>query len=243
VEEQAMSHIHISDGIIPPVWWIPGYVICLAIVFSILRKTDLERIRQRVPTVAMMAAVMLVTMSVPLGFLPFHMNFAALAGMMLGPALSFVSVFVVNLILALLGHGGITAVGINTLTIGIEAALGGALFKYLKSKFGGTASAAISTLSALLLSTVLIILFLSSIGVVDIWSGEGLLHTHEEHEDHGSGDVVYRLGFVILTGWGAVLAVILAGILLETVISVLIIRFFMKVRSDIVQPVSEENRQ
>ena len=66
-----MSHIHISDGIIPPVWWIPGYVICLAIVFSILRKTDLERIRQRVPTVAMMAAVMLVTMSVPLGFLPF----------------------------------------------------------------------------------------------------------------------------------------------------------------------------
>ena len=61
------------------------------------------------------------------------MNFAALAGMMLGPALSFVSVFVVNLILALLGHGGITAVGINTLTIGIEAALGEPCLNILKA--------------------------------------------------------------------------------------------------------------
>jgi cobalt/nickel transport system permease protein len=213
------------------------------VVFLIIKKADLEKIRPKVPAIAMMAAVMLVTMSVPLGFLPFHLNFAALAGMILGPGLGFVSVFVVNLILALLGHGGITVVGINTLVIGIESILGGILFKYLKRRFGGTVSAAISAATALLLSTVLIILFLSSIGVVDIWSGEGLLHLHEEDGDHHSGDSVFRIGHVILTGWGAVLAVMLTGILLETVISALIVRFFMKVRSDLVQGVSGENRR
>ena len=102
--------------------------------------------------------------------------------MMLGPALSFVSVFVVNLILALLGHGGITAVGINTLTIGIEAALGEPCLNIL-SKFGGTASAAILRCLHFCCH--------SSYNIVSKfnWCGrygrEGLLHT-QEHEDHGS---------------------------------------------------------
>ena len=144
-----MSHIHISDGIVPPVWWLSGYLFCLAAVLIILKSYDLEKVRYKIPKIAMMAAVMLITMSVPLGFIPFHMNFAALAGIILGPAISFVSIFVVNFVLALLGHGGITVVGINTVFIGAEAVLGGVLFRLLKSKFGTTISAAISTAAAL----------------------------------------------------------------------------------------------
>ena len=128
------------------------------------------------------------------------MNFAA-PGMMHGPALSFVSVFVVNLILALLGHGSITAVGINTLTIGIEAALGEPCLNILKQiwrhcfccHFYAVCTSAVY----------------SSYNIVSKfnWCGRymvrGRAAAYEEHEDHGSGDVVYRLGFVILTGWGA----------------------------------------
>jgi len=207
-------------------------------VLIILKSYDLEKVRYKIPKIAMMAAVMLITMSVPLGFIPFHMNFAALAGIILGPAISFVSIFVVNFVLALLGHGGITVVGINTVFIGAEAVLGGVLFRLLKSKFGTTISAAISTAAALLLSTILVLLFLNSIGVVDIWSGEGLLHAHDGEGNHHHGHSSFHIGSIVLTGWGAVLTVVLAGIVLETVITILIIRFFQKMQSDLVQPLS-----
>ena len=87
------------------------------------------------------------------------------------------------------------------------------------------------------LSTILVLLFLNSIGVVDIWSGEGLLHAHDGEGNHHHGHSSFHIG-IVLTGWGAVLTVVLAGIVLETVITILIIRFFQKMQSDLVQPLS-----
>ncbi|MDN5276832.1 MAG: cobalt/nickel transport system permease protein [Clostridiales bacterium] len=245
-----MSHIHLPDGVVPAIWWAVGYLISLIVVFAVLKRVDAEKVRGRIPEMAMMAAVMLITMSVPLGFIPFHMNFAALAGMLVGPGLGFVVVFVVNFILALLGHGGITVVGLNTLSIGVEALAGGTAFRLLKGKFGSVPSAIISTAVALLLSTALMILFLSSIGVVNIQSGEGILHG-ENHAEDGTGgqeeglhreDTAYRFGGIALAGWAAVLAVLFLGIILESVVTALVIRFFMKVRPDIVNHASDKDR-
>lgn len=245
-----MSHIHLPDGVIPTIWWIAGYVISLIVVFVVLKRVDAEKVRGKIPEIAMMAAVMLITMSVPLGFIPFHMNFAALAGMLVGPGLGFVVVFVVNFILALLGHGGITVVGLNTLSIGVEALIGGIGFKVLRRKFGVVFSTIIPVAVALLLSTMLMVIFLDSIGIVNIQSGEGILHVkghveegtnrHEKVSSHE--DTVYSFGGIALAGWAAVLAVLFLGIVLESAVTSLVIRFFMKVRPDLVQPMTDKDR-
>jgi len=246
-----MSHVHLPDGVVPAIWWAAGYLISLIVVFAVLKRLNMEKVRGKIPEMAMMAAVMLITMSVPLGFIPFHMNFAALAGMLMGPGLGFVVVFVVNFILALLGHGGITVMGLNTLIIGVEALVGGAAFRLLRGKFGSVPSAIISTAVALLLSTTLMILFLSSIGVVDIQSGGGILHGGYHAEDGVDGheaekphrhDTEYIFGGVALAGWAAVMAVLFLGIILESVVTALVVSFFMKVRPDIINPVPDKDR-
>lgn len=245
-----MSHVHLPDGVVPAVWWVAGYLISLAVVLATLKRVDAERVRAKIPEMAMMAAVMLITMSVPLGFIPFHMNFAALVGMLVGPGLGFVVAFVVNFILALLGHGGITVVGLNTLGVGLEALVGGIGFRLLKGRLGSTASAVISVVAALLLSTALMVLLLSSIGVVDIRSGEGILHEDGHAGDADGGheeglhreDTTYDFGGIALAGWAAVLAVLLLGIVSESAVTALIIRFFMKVRPDMINPSPDEGR-
>lgn len=239
-----MSHVHLPDGVVPTIWWVAGYLISLVTVFAILKRVEAEKVRGKIPEMAMMTAVMLITMSVPLGFIPFHMNFAALAGMLVGPGLGFVVVFVVNFILALLGHGGITVVGLNTLSVGVEALVGGAAFRLLKGKIGSMPSTIISTALAVLLSTTLMALFLNSIGMVDIRSGEGMLHRDNHAGDGASGqdeglrheDAAYRFGRMALAGWAAVLVVLCLGIISESAVTALVIRFFMKVRPDMINP-------
>ncbi len=258
-----MSHIHIPDGIVPIIWCIVGYCFSLGIVFFTLRRLNVEAIGRKIPLVGMMAAIMLLTMSVPLGFIPFHMNFTALAGILVGPGLGFAAAFVVNLVLALLGHGGITVAGINALIIGSEAVVSSFIFSTLKSKLGSTVSAAISTVTALVLSTTLMVMFLGAIGVVDIRSGEGLLHDTHEHEkhqtdlhedvhtdseedlapnNHQEGLVSGLVGYMALKGWSAVLVVIILGICLEALVTVLIIRFLLKIRPDLVEPMLNKSR-
>lgn len=246
-----MSHIHLPDGVIPTFWWVLGYIVSLVLVIILLKRVNAQTVRNRIPEMAMMAAVMLITMSVPLGFIPFHMNFAALAGILLGPGSGFVVVFVVNFILALLGHGGITVVGLNTLIIGLEALVGGTAFNLLKARLGSIPSSVVSTAMALLLSTALMILFLSLIGVVNIQSGEGVLHREHLHEggadelevgESHQDDTEYVFGKVALAGWSAVLAVLLVGIVLECLVTALIVNFFMKVRPDIINPMSGDER-
>ncbi len=124
-----MSHIHIPDGILPA-WlillgWL-GAAIALGWALFTLRGGD---VRRQVPLLGVMAALMLVGMSIEFVPIGYHVNLTVIAGIVLGPALGFVAAFVVNLILALFGHGGVTVVGLNTLVIGAECAVGYLLFR------------------------------------------------------------------------------------------------------------------
>ncbi|MCC7354417.1 MAG: energy-coupling factor ABC transporter permease [Anaerolineae bacterium] len=132
-----MSHIHIPDGVLPA-WlvllgWL-GAAAVLAWALFALRGSDARR---QIPLLGVMAALMLVGMStefVPIGY---HINLTIIAGIVLGPALGFIAAFVVNLILALFGHGGVTVVGLNTLVIGAECALAFLVFRAFYRAFGG----------------------------------------------------------------------------------------------------------
>ena len=80
--------------------------------------------RRKIPLLGVVAALMLVGMSTEFVPIAYHVNLSVLAGIIVGPAMGFLAAFIVDLILALFGHGGITVVGLNTLIIGAECALG-----------------------------------------------------------------------------------------------------------------------
>jgi len=239
-----MSHLHFPDGVISPQWWIGGYLLAFAILFLSFKRMNKDEIRSRIPFVGVLAAIMLITMSVPLGFIPFHLSLAVLCGILAGPALGFTAVFVVNLFMALMGHGGITMVGLNTLIIGSEVAIGYGLFRLLSPRIRPVPGAAVAVCCALLVSTLLML------GVTGIAAGQAGAVPHAyhagavdkafeaAHEEAGLFEEIEDTSFLIFTGWGAVLSVLVLGIGLEALVTALIVRFFLKVRPDLVKSVS-----
>ncbi len=130
-----MSHIHIPDGVLPLWLILVGWLLAAAFVGLAAYRLRGEGSRG-VPTLGVLAAVMLVGMSTEIVPIAYHVNLSVLAGIVLGPAYGFLAALIVNLILALLGHGGITVVGLNTLVVGSETALGFYLFRGLLAGLG-----------------------------------------------------------------------------------------------------------
>lgn len=220
-----MSHIHLPDGVLSPFWWIFGYIACFAVIWLLVRKIKDSNIRRKIPFAGMVGALMLIFMSVPLGILPVHLSLAALCGILAGPALGFLAAFAVNVILAFMGHGGITVVGINTLLLGGEAVLGFFIYKALSQKTGSALSAGVASALSLLASTALMVALVSaSIGLNEALPSLG--HISEPEGIHSE--------FLSFSGWTAVGIITLTGIFLESLITGLIVRFFAKVRPDLV---------
>lgn len=140
-----MSHLHVPDGILPGWVLAAGYVaaaLLLAVAAWRVRRADWGRLA---PRLAAMSALMLLAMSVPLGVLPYHLNLTILAGILLGPAPSVLAVACVGLFLALVGHGGITVLGLNTVLLAGEAALGWVLFGVGRRFLAPAVAAALAT--------------------------------------------------------------------------------------------------
>jgi cobalt/nickel transport system permease protein len=124
-----MSHIHIPDGVLPWWLWVPGWLLALGVLALASRLATRGESRRAVPLVGAVSALVLVAMSSEIVPIAYHINLTVIAGVLLGPWLGAISAFIVVLILALLGHGGVTVVGINTLIITSEMALGWAMVR------------------------------------------------------------------------------------------------------------------
>ena len=215
-----MSHLHIPDGVLPVWFWVGALVVMLGVALFALKR--LEGKRRLVPAIAVMAAVVLVAQNIPLG-LPLHLNLAAMAGIILGPIFGFLAVFIVNIFSALIGHGGLTVLGVNTLLVGSEALVAGTLFLVM----GGTkrllTNSAVSIAVALLVSTLLIV------GVAGVAGMEMealvLDHGHEEvagvdEDGHGFLETFLKIIAPLVALWMA----------LEMGLSVLVVRYVNKVK-------------
>lgn len=126
-----MSHIHIPDGVLPLWLWLGGWVLATAILAVCGRLAEKVEVRRKVPLLAVASALMLVAMSSEVVPLAYHVNLTVIAGVLLGPVLSVIAAFIVEVVLAMLGHGGVTVLGLNTLMIAAEMVLGWALFRGL----------------------------------------------------------------------------------------------------------------
>ncbi len=235
-----MSHIHLPDGVLPVWLWASGFVVVILIWAVLIRSMKKEDLRKRLPLLGMMAAVMILGASVEIVPIAYHVNLTVISGILLGPSLIFLATFVVNTILALFGHGGITVIGLNILTLSIEGVLGYFLFHFFWRVFRRLAPAVfLATFIALLFST------FAMIGVVSLGTShyEELIHQERERGiigfefgkekgEHHPGQpakgkvdlgrfiaIVLPLGFI---GW-----------ILEGVITTLIARYIWRLRPDL----------
>lgn len=152
-----MSHLHIPDGVLPVWLWLMGLVLMILLLSLALRQASKADLRKKLPLLGFTAAMMLIGMSLEVIPIAYHLNLSVLAGILLGPAMAFLAAFLVNFMLALVGHGGLTVVGLNTLILGLETFSGYWLFRLGKRLLKPGLAAALSVILTLFLTTSLVI--------------------------------------------------------------------------------------
>jgi cobalt/nickel transport system permease protein len=117
-----MSHLHIPDGLLPFWVWGAGLLVALLLLVRGSRRAR-DHSPQRIAYQGALGGLMLAAMAIPLGPFEYHLTLAGPMGVLLGGGGAFQVAFVVSAILALMGHGGLTVVGLNALVLGSGAAV------------------------------------------------------------------------------------------------------------------------
>jgi cobalt/nickel transport system permease protein len=141
-----MSHLHIPDGVLPVLLWAPGLALALLLLVlgaRALRGASPQRLAYQSALGALVLAAMVVEL--PLGPLDFHLTLVGPVGVLLGAASVFQVVFVANAILALVGHGGLTVVGLNALVLGAGGVLARPVYLACAGRWGPPVALAAAT--------------------------------------------------------------------------------------------------
>lgn len=179
-----MSHMHIPDGVLP-LWLVfAGWIITFGILSFCIMKVKNIKLEQKLPLIGIVSALMIVGMTLEIVPIAYHVNLSVIAGIVLGPSLAFIAVFIVDLIVAMFGHGGITVVGLNNLIVGAEATLGFYLFRVFwgilsNDRLSVGLSSALATVFSLILSSSLMI----GIVYMSEASPERILYKNERSSD------------------------------------------------------------
>ncbi len=136
-----MTHLHLPDGLLPAWLWAPA----LVVVVTLLALSGQSIEPRRVAYQGAVGAMMLAAMAVPLGPLDYHLSLAGPVGVLLGPAAGIQVAFVVSLILALVGHGGLTVVGLNTLVLALAAGSASLAYRPLARRLAIAPALALAT--------------------------------------------------------------------------------------------------
>jgi cobalt/nickel transport system permease protein len=120
--------VHISDGVLPPAMLAAGFLLTALLLFFSMRGMLIEEI----PKISLITAALFVASLVhfPVGPTSVHLIMNGLAGILLGRR-AFVGVFVALTLQAVFfQHGGLTALGVNAVNIGVPALLAWQLFEH-----------------------------------------------------------------------------------------------------------------
>ncbi len=153
--------VHISDGILSAEVLAAGWVITAAVLASTIQRIEAENI----PKLSLITAAFFVAslIHIPLGPTSVHLILNGLVGITLG-VLSFTSIFIGIVLQAfLLGHGGITTIGVNTMNMGLPALAAYGIFR-LKNKKKIELSGGLAAGSAVILTVLLTALTIFTTG-------------------------------------------------------------------------------
>lgn len=206
-----MSHLHIPDGVQPVHLWAPGLALALlllALGARALRGTSPQRLAYQSALGALMLAAMVVEL--PLGPLDYHLTLVGPVGVLLGGAAVFQVVFVASAILALVGHGGLTVVGLNALVLGAGGALARPVYLACARRWRPAAALAAATAVTQIVSGAL------WLGVMAVAMRVQAVGEHRVH-------LVASIAFPLY----------LVGILIESVVAFGVGRFLARVRPDL----------
>src|ERR1044072_8556246 len=130
-----MAHLHIPDGVLPVWLWGAGWAAAVAVLLLAWR-AQRDRPPQRVADEGALRARMPggVAMKIPFGPVESHLTLAGPIGVLLGPAGAFQAAFIASAILSLIGHGGLTLIGLNALLLGIAATLASPGYRLLAAR-------------------------------------------------------------------------------------------------------------
>ncbi len=238
-----MSHIHIPDGILPMWLLLIGWLLTSFFLFLSIKRVKKEEVSLKLPYIGIVSAIMIVAMMLEIVPIAYHFNLSVIAGIILGPAMAFISVFIVDLIIAMFGHGGITVIGLNTLVVGTEAVAGYYLFHFLLGVLKNISnshavSASLATVCSLVLSCALMIGFvcasnldssaekIEKINKQNVFLEETGLAGHKDHE-HSQTIDAYRFTKMVVP-----LSII--GWILEAVITGFVIKYIHRIRSPLI---------
>ena len=205
-----MTHLHIADGVLPTWLWILGFALAAAFAAGASFRHRHDR-PDRLTLLAALGAVMLLAMSVPIGPLV-HLSFAPMVGILLGPGLGFLAALLVNATLALLGHGGLTVVGLNALVLGAAVAPARPVYRLLRRKMQPGRAGAFTAVAALACSV-------AALYVVIALANRGDLASLLEGTDHGGAQATGR--FVLFSSPFWVLATVAEALVTSSVLSFL----------------------
>ena len=141
-----MSHLHIPDGVLPVLLWAPGLGLALLLLVlgaRVLRGASPQRLAYQSALGALVLAAMVVEL--PLGPLDYHLTLVGPVGVLLGGVSVFQVVFVANAILALVGHGGLTVVGLNALVLGAGGVLALPVYMMCVRRWGAPVALTVAT--------------------------------------------------------------------------------------------------
>lgn len=215
-----MSHLHLPDGLLPVWLWAPA----LGLVVALLAATGRSVEPRRVAYQGSVGAMMLAAMAIPLGPLDYHLSLTGPVGVLLGPAASLQVVFVVSVVLAFVGHGGLTVVGLNALVLGVAAATSHLAFAALSRRLSPPASLALASVVGQALSG------LGWFGIVSL----ALFARHRPTSLEAAPPRLEVMGSVVIALW-------VVGVLVEAAVAYGVGRFLARVHPGLL-PMPEDAR-
>lgn len=212
-----MAHIHLEDGSFTLLWVIVWWAAALAgigIALYLLRrhkKTDNRRIT--IAAFCTAAAFVLFQVEIPVAS-GVHISLTPLIGILTGPVIGLLIVFILNILSAAVGHGGWGMIGANTLVNFSEVIVAYAIWRGLKSVLPNLfARAGIATFCGLLVGNIMMMGIILTSGI------QGVNQSPEQ----------------ILAGLSLIAAINIAVAVLEALITGLVISTLGKMRPDILE--------
>ncbi len=209
-----MAHIHLPDGTFSLLWVLIWWGVALVLIALALRSARSQTIEtKRLAIAGMIAAASFAVFQINIPFAGgVHMNLTPLIGILTGPAIGSLVVLVVNILSALVGHGGWGLIGANTTVNISEVITAYYVFKLTKNKLEIFTRGAIAAILGLSVGNVALILIIAISGI----SGSGV---------SGSASIIYLaqiplLNFIVAVG--------------EAVATGYVVLYLSKVRSDLI---------
>ncbi|MGZ4902646.1 MAG: energy-coupling factor ABC transporter permease [Halobacteriota archaeon] len=217
-----MAHIHLPDGVFSIQWVLFWWLLALALLFAALMVSRRHTIAlQRLAVAGMLAAASFAIFQINVPYAGgVHMNLTPLIGILAGPALGSLIIFIVNVLSAAVGHGGWGLIGANTIINMSEIFVAFYVFKATQDRLEMFTRGALAAIAGLLVGNAVFVLIILVSGIQGTQlSGVSLL--------------LYVIQVPILNFIVAVVEAIVTGFVVD---------YLAKVRPDLIQRFTHNNK-